>query len=409
MGKSTLFNRLVGSAAAITSSIAGTTRDWLEASMEIEGRTVRLADTGGWNAGGELGSRLDEAVSRLLSRAEAAVFVVARDAAVHEDDLRLADAIRRAGTTALAVCNKCDRAEEDAAAWEWSRLGLGTALPVSAVRNRNLSELRRRIAALSAAAPEPAAAKAARGILLGQPNVGKSSLFNALIEEERSLVDAAPGTTRDPVVGQAQLAGSQWEFVDTAGVSHRQEAGDAIARDSQDRALRSLVGADVAVLVLDLTLPLVRQDLRLASEAESAAPCIAVALNKVDLLDPGQAEKLLPEAVAFLHKRFPGLGRLPVLMTSAVTGEGVGALRRVLGDLLELRRTRVSPQALAGVAFAWPSPGKPWIVRQSASSPPAFSVVAPRGEKLGVRFVANRIREAFGFHGVPVLIRWAKK
>ncbi len=412
VGKSTLFNRLVGEAAAITSPIAGTTRDWLEAEADADGQMVRLADTGGWNAGGAVGDRLDELVRRLLSRAGAVIMVVSRDMNPHADDMALANAVRKAGPPVLAVCNKCDQPGHDAVSWEWSRLGLGAALPVSAARNRNMAELRRRIAALlssPATEPETRHAKPARGILLGQPNVGKSSLFNALLEEERSLVDAAPGTTRDPVVGATILAGSRWDLVDTAGVTRRRDTEDAIAKDAQARALRSLQGSDVAVLVLDLTVPLARQDLRLASEIEAEFPCLAVALNKVDLLEPGRPAELLPKAVEFLHKRFPGLGRFPVLMTSAVSGEGIPALRHVLADLMHLRGTHVSPQALAGTAHDWPSPGKAWLLRQTGTNPPTFSVVAPPGAKLGVRFVSNRLREAFGLHGVPVRIRWGHR
>jgi GTP-binding protein len=413
VGKSTLFNRLVGEAAAITSPIAGTTRDWLESEANADGRMVRLADTGGWNAGGAVGDHLDELVRRLLAKAGAVIMVVSRDMNPHADDMALANAVRKAGPPVLAVCNKCDRPGDDAVSWEWSRLGLGAALPVSAAQNRNLSELRRRIAALLSSpdpGPVPAGrAKPALCILLGQPNVGKSSLFNALLEEERSLVDAAPGTTRDPVIESAILAGSRWDLVDTAGVSRRRDSGDAIAKDAQSRALRSLQGSDVAVLILDLTVPLARQDLRLASEIEAEFPCLAVALNKVDLLEPGRSAELLPKAVEFLHKRFPGMGRFPVLMTSAVSGEGVPALRQVLADLMHLRGAHISPQALAGTAHDWPSPGKAWILRQTGTAPPTFSVIAPPGAKLGVRFVANRLREAFGLHGVPVRIRWGHR
>jgi len=410
VGKSTLFNRLVGAAAAITSPVAGTTRDWLEADTIIEGGQVRLADTGGWNAGGAVGDRLDEMVRRLLARAGGAIMLVGRDTNPHADDLALANAIRKAGTPVLAVCNKCDRPEDDATAWEWSTLGLGPALPVSAARNRNLSELARRIAVLPAnQSPSDsglATGRAARGVLLGQPNVGKSSLFNALLEEERSLVDAVPGTTRDPVVESAELAGSRWDLVDTAGVSRRRAPDDAIAKDAQSRALRSLHRADVAVLILDLTVPLARQDLRLASEIEAQRPCLAVALSKVDLLDAERLPKLLPEAVAFLHRRFPGLGRFPVLMTSAVSGYGIPALRQVLADLLRLRGITIPATALADVSHDWPSPGKAWVVQQTDTAPPAFSVLAPPRSKASARFVANRLREAFGLHGVPVIIRW---
>src|SRR6185503_8251709 len=303
---------------------------------------------------------------------------VAANEAAGDDDASLAAVIRQRGLPVILVCNKCDRPDVDAAAWEFSRLGLGQPMPVSAVIPRNMAELRSRIAVLAlmrpgADADAPAAggdpAPAARGILLGQPNVGKSSLFNAMLEAERSLVHDAPGTTRDPVHATLRAGATVWELVDTAGVSRRIRDQEAMHRDAQRLSVKSLDRADVSLLVLDLTIPFARQDLRLADEAAAHGAGMAVALNKCDLLDRVDVERLRTEGTEFLLKRFAQLGRFPVLLTSATTREGIPALLAAMAELLRLRRIRIPSDARAEAAFGWPTTGAPWRVRQTEVAP----------------------------------------
>lgn len=436
VGKSTLFNALVRRSAAITSSVPGTTRDWLEGDMEAGGGRIRIADTCGWGSEGELGRLMDAGLGEMLRSTSMTVMVVDAHAPLQEDELRLANMLRRLGTPALLVLNKCDSPEDDATAWEFSRLGLGAPLPVSAMRHRNLGELRRRIA--SGLSPDSAATggegaspgqAAPRCVLLGQPNVGKSSLFNAILQKPRSLVHAAPGTTRDPVSAMLDLDGRDWELVDTAGVSARwkhsrsrgapegdaaedrqpgNDAGkDAIMRAAQGRSIRSLEGADVVVLLLDVTCPLARQDLRLAQTATRGGAALAVALNKCDLLTDARRRGLRREASEYLVGRFPELGRFPMVFSSAVTGMGLESLAAAVTALSAMRRTRLSPQALADAAYDWPSSGRPWRLRQTGAAPLVFSAAPPPGNKLGPRFVSNRLREAFGLHGVPIFIQFS--
>lgn len=410
VGKSTLFNKLAGRAAAMTSPIPGTTRDILETPVDVEDGSLTVADSAGWGTRGTLGKRQDAVLSRYLGGADAALLVVSADVLPQADDFALAAMLRTKGIRTLVVCNKADTAEDEPGAFEYARLGLGVPLPVSAILGRRIAELRARLGSLRDGASEPAlAAPAGRGVLLGQPNVGKSSLFNALLEEERSLVHDEPGTTRDPVEGRTELGGAAWRLIDTAGVSRRGKFDVGLSKESQDRSLRMLAGTDVVVLVLDLSEPMARQDLRLADEAVNAGAALAVALNKVDLLAEKKRKSLLPEAVKFLHERFPTVGKFPVLLTSAVKGDGVAALRETMAALGRLRHFRASPDALADEAFDWPSAGKPWNVRQTAVNPPTFHVRTPPGTTLGPRFVSNRLREALGLHGVPILIRWSKK
>jgi GTP-binding protein len=404
VGKSTLFNTLVRRAAALTSPVAGTTRDWIEAELTVDGRTLQLVDSCGWGSGGSLGELMDASLERALAGADAVVFVVAANEAAGQDDASLAAVIRQRQLPVMVVCNKCDRPDVDAAAWEFSRLGLGQPLPVSAVIPRNMAELRTRVAVLASVPAHPLEAPSARGIFLGQPNVGKSSLFNAMLEAERSLVHDVPGTTRDPVHATLKAGATRWDLVDTAGVSRRIRDQDAMHRDAQRLSLKSLEDADVALLVLDLTVPFARQDLRLADRAAELGAGMAVALNKCDLLPREDVERLRTEGTEFLLKRFAQLGRFPVLLTSATTREGVPALLAAMEELLRLRRVRIPSDALAAAAFGWPSTGTPWRVRQTEVAPLRFSVRVPFGIRLNDRFVVNRLRDSFGLHGVPIII-----
>ncbi len=410
VGKSTLFNRLARRPASITSPVPGTTRDILESPMDLEEGALTVADSAGWGTAGSMGRRQDDALTRYLRSADAAILVTCADVPPQADDIALAAILRRLGHPVLVVCNKADTPQAEPGAFEYARLGLGLPLPVSAMNGRRIAELRSRLGALTKLeAGARDADTTGRGVLLGQPNVGKSSLFNALLEDERSLVHDEPGTTRDPVEAQALVGDTMWRLVDTAGVGRHGRHAGALDRESQDRSLNALDGADVVVLVLDLRESMARQDLRLADAAVDAGASLAVALNKSDLLPPGRRKSLLPEAMTFLHERFHAVGKFPVLLTSATQGEGVAALRETMAALRGLRGLRAAPEALADEAFDWPSPGKPWVVRQTATHPPTFHVRTPPGTKLGPRFVANRLREALGLHGIPILVRWSKK
>jgi len=408
VGKSTLFNALTRGAGAITSNEPGTTRDWLEGTADLEGTGITVVDTCGWGMKTELGILMDESLSAVLAKADLAIFAVSAREPLQEDEMRLVALLRKSSLPMLLVCNKCDSPGDDAASWEFARLGLGAALPISALRRRNLAELTGRMSQLIAAGPRETGEDrpGLACVMLGQPNVGKSSIFNTLLGYRRSLVHSEPGTTRDPVKASMGKGKDKWEIVDTAGVVRRwKHAHGALVRDASSRGLRHLKGADVVALVLDATVPLGRQDLRLAQEAVGGGAGIAVALNKCDLLPPSDVVRLRAEAPPFLAKRFPDVGRFPMLPCSAVTGESMADLKAAVIELARLRRIRIPADELADLAFKWPTSGRSWRVRQTGAAPLVFAVDGPSGVHLGPRFVVNRIRDKFGLHGVPLLVK----
>ena len=372
---------------------------------------MRLVDTGGYGMDGALGKAVDRMVGKVLRNANVVAPMVEAGVTDSDEDLRMAEAVRKLGVPAVVVCNKCDREADDTLSWEHARLGLGAPVPISALRHRNLSELVSALcAAASAGQPDgedgpDAPATMPRVVILGRPNVGKSSLFNRLSGDERSLVHPEPGTTRDPVSVRAEFAGKSWEVVDTAGVGRGWKHERGPQGNAQERSLLAVGKADVVVLVLDLTEQFGRQDLRLASEAVEKGSALAVMLNKADLVPASRLPDEKRKAVEYLHERFHDLGRFPVLVGSALTGEGSRALGEVVSQLSRRRAFRFAPAMLAEACYEWPTPGNAWKVVQSGDSPPTFTVSAPVSRP-DVRFVRNRLRESLQLHGIPIRVRW---
>jgi len=413
VGKSTIFNALVAEERAIVSPEPGTTRDWQEGVVGIGSARIHLVDTGGYGMKGDLGKSVDRIVASVMKRASVIAPVVEAGVADSDEDLRMAEAVRRLGLPSVVICNKCDRESDDDLSWEHARLGLGSPVPISALKHRNLGELAAALAAaaLSGEEGEPSEedagsmARDSRVVIMGRPNVGKSSLFNRLSGDERSLVHDQPGTTRDPVLTTAQFAGKSWEMVDTAGVGRGWKWEGGAQGSAQAMSLKAVHKADVVVLVLDLGEPLGRQDLRLASEAVEKGAALAVMLNKADLVPTVRLPEEKRKAAEFLHERFAELGRFPVIVGSALSGEGCRALGEAVSQLSRRRVLQFAPGLLVESSFDWPTPGNAWKVVQTGVSPPEFTVSSPVRSP-DPRFVRNRLREALRLHGIPLRIKW---
>ena len=431
VGKSTLFNRLLARRRAITASMPGVTRDIVEEEFVLAGMPLRLLDTGGvGDDAGEFGAVVAERALAAADDAVAIMLVVAVEGITPEDE-RLADRLRAASDRVVVVVNKVDHPGREAAMWDFYRLGYETVIGVSAAHGRNISALReelargirrRRPAAGSAEVAQSTAA-VIRLVIGGKPNTGKSTLLNRLLGEERALVSATPGTTRDPLSGRLDHGGVQIELIDTAGMRRRSKVQDAVEYYAVNRGAAALAGADVAVLLVDASEGLAEQDKRIAAIAMRRGVAVLIGLSKWDMLaeqpEPlAEQPDLLAAAVDRIRFQFPLLHFAPVLPLSGQTGYGVDGM---LTKAVELHRqlnltisTGKLNQAIAGWAREYVPTfrGREIRVRyatQTGTNPVRFVCFlnhARGGDAAYRRFLENRIRRELGFSEVPLAVEF---
>jgi GTP-binding protein len=425
VGKSTLLNRLFGKRVAIVEERPGVTRDRKEVAVEWAGRPFRLVDTGGWMPGGDA---LDQKVSaqseRAMAEADVLLVVVDVTVGVADEDARVAEVVRRTGRPALLVVNKVDDPGREALVWEFLGLGLGDPFPVSALHGRGsadlLDELLRRLPEPTGADPatdedgaggEPGDEDEVRGTsvaLVGRPNVGKSTLFNRLIGEERSVVHDVPGTTRDSIDTIVDTEVGPIRFIDTAGMRRRARIDEGTEYYSLVRALRAVDEADIALLVVDSTVGVTHQDQRLAERVDAAGCPIVVLLNKWELLDAEERADVRHQVEDRLHF----LGAVPVLQISALSGKGVHKLLPVLGGTMDDYRRRVPTtkvnQVLRDAQARQPAPDGARVLyaTQGATEPPTFTLFTNRElPKAYLRYLERSLRDAFDLGATPLKLR----
>jgi GTP-binding protein len=408
VGKSTLVNRLFGGRETIAHETPGVTRDRVELETTWRGRTFRLVDTGGFQQGARgIEALVSAQAERATQTSDLILLVVDARTGPLEQDAHLARRLRRASVPVLVVANKVDTERDEADAAAFHALGLGEPVPVSALHGRGTGDLLDRVVALlPAERPGAEAQGEPRFALVGRPNVGKSSLFNRLVGEERSVVYEEAGTTRDSVDALIVWPGGPVRFVDTAGF-RRPTRLHGVEYYSTLRAERAIERAHVAMLVLDATEGFTAEDKRLATRVMELGRAFVVVANKWDLLqDRDRTFKTLGQEVV----RF---AQASVVRTSALTGTG---LRRLPATLLELRDRwgrRVSTAAvnrsLQAAQAARPAPGgvRYRYGTQTGSGPPSFVLFGGRSPGAGYeRFLENRMRREFGFEGVPIRLRF---
>jgi GTPase len=426
VGKSTLVNRIFGRRTAIVEERPGVTRDRKEVDAEWRGVPFRLVDTGGWLAGGDA---LDEKVSRQSERAiaDAHVVLLVVDAVtgITEEDARAADAVRRiAKGPVMLIVNKVDDAGREHLIWEAMSLGLGEPVAVSALHGRGAGDLLDRVVEAlpepSAPTEDPSAEGAARdrddGVvsvaLVGLPNVGKSTLFNRLIGEERAVVHDLPGTTRDTVDTVVETDAGPIRFVDTAGMRRKAKIDEGTEYYSMVRALQAVDASDVTLLVVDATIGVTAQDQRLAERIDAAGSPLVVLLNKWDLLDTEAKAEVRWQVGQRLHF----IGEAPVLTISALSGKGVQRLMPALEASLEVYHRRVPTrqvnEVIRAAQQAQPGPHgvKVLYATQAATDPPTFTLFANREvPRTYLRYLERKLREAFEFGSTPLTMRVRKR
>jgi GTP-binding protein len=423
VGKSTLFNRLVGKDLAIVHDEPGVTRDRHYADAHVHGRDVVVVDTGGFDpeATDPRGVGIVRGVEAAISEADAILCVFDGTAPPTPGDREAVELLRRSGKAVLYAANKVDGAEKAYEANELFRLGIDRLFYVSALHGRGLAELEGALVdVLPAPTPEAPTdgAEMPRIAIVGRPNAGKSSLFNRLAGEERSIVDDRPGTTVDPVDTIVQIAGRPAAIVDTAGIRRKSRVSGGVEAVSVLRAIRAIGRADVVVLLCDASDTVAEQDARLLGLCASRARAVVIGLSKADLLDAAAQKKAAENA----RDTFHFAAWAPSVLVSARTGKGLPELERTIIEAWESFHRRVTTSELnrffQDVLETTPPPThggrapRLYYVTQAETAPPVFVVMcnAPEAVKASYRrFVANRIRSTFGFEAVPVVIHFRSR
>jgi GTP-binding protein len=432
VGKSTLFNRIVGEQAAIVENQPGVTRDRKELDAEWLGVPFRVIDTGGWMPGGDdLESKVSKQVEAAVDEADLVLFVVDASVGGREDDEAVANWLRRGGHETLVVANKADNNQRETDLWQFLSLGLGDAVPVSALHGRRAGDLLDVVLErlgdkavfvdpVDEQDREPSDdqwsagdGKPPRVAIVGRPNVGKSTLFNRLVGQDRSVVHDIAGTTRDAIDTLVETADGPIVFVDTAGMRRRAKIDDAAEYYSLVRALRAIDDADIALLVIDATEGVTGQDQRLAERVDAAGCPIVVLLNKWELVDDPDRRLGIDNE---LSRKLAFLGDAPVLKISALTGKGVHKLRPVLAGAIEQYHRRVPTRevnkVIADAQQRQPAGGgaKVLYAVQGATDPPTFTLFVNRElPQHYVRYLERMIREAFSFGSTPLKLRVRKR
>jgi len=417
VGKSTLFNRLVGRRLALVDNTPGVTRDRREGQGRIADLTFKVVDTAGLEdaAPGSLAGRMQTQTERALADADVAFLVIDAREGVTETDRHFADWLRRSGKPVVLLANKAEGRAGLPAIGEAYRLGLGDPVPVSAEHGEGLAELYDRLAPFSRSDDTEAAAaeKPLQLAIVGRPNVGKSTLVNRLIGEDRMLTGPEAGITRDAIAVDWIWSGRRLRLVDTAGLRRKPRVEGKLEQLSVGDALRSIRFAEAVVLVTDALQPLERQDLTIARLVEEEGRALVLALNKWDAVEEPAA--LLKSLHARISTSLPQLHGVAMIPVSALTGFGLDKLMRAISAAGETWKRRIATgdlnRWLEEMQQKHPPPlvtGRRLRLRyitQVNTRPPTFALFASKPSELPDsyrRYLVNALRRDFDLPGTPI-------
>ncbi len=430
VGKSALFNRLINRRQSLVDASPGLTRDRLYGDVTWGGRTFRIVDTGGleFSSGDRMQQAIASQVILAMEEASVALFLLDGRDGLLPLDRQVSDWLRRLGKPVLPVVNKIDGDVKPEGIYEFAELGLGSPWAVSSLHGLGIGELLDAVVErlppetpvpVTETVPGTDVQKAAvRIAIVGRPNVGKSSLLNRILNQERVLVDDRPGTTRDPVETEFNYKGQRFIWIDTAGVRARKTVKTLVDVVSRIKALEVITTADVCVGVLDATVGVLRDDMRLLDQVISAGKPLVLAVNKWDLLPRSADPKQLAAAVA---RRAPFLRFSPAIATSAKTGFQVLKLIEQAAGLAVQSRKRLTTAEVRAIFEILRNDGKAppglrhaHLIRlsQVGAGPPSFHLMArTRGKFTGpdANYVEKILREQGGFEGTPVRVKFLVK
>ncbi|MBI3994419.1 MAG: ribosome biogenesis GTPase Der [Nitrospirae bacterium] len=428
VGKSTLFNRILGQRVAIVEDIPGVTRDRNYAEAAYSGRSFILVDTGGLDptakSGGSILSQVKAQTELAIREADILIMLFDGREGVTPLDQEIASLLRRLKKPIFYAINKIDTPKSEPLTAEFYRLGIKTIYPVSAEHSKGVDELLEAIQPLlppsQAESPEDLSPALPRIAVMGRPNVGKSTLINALLGEDRHVTDATPGTTRDSIDSLVRYNDKTYHFIDTAGIRRRGKIERGLERYSLSRALTAIERCDIAVIVLDATEGIVEQDTKIIGRVLKARKGCLILVNKWDLRksDPKAVEKVRSE----LKRRLSFIPYAPILFISALKETPVKEIFEKMDLIVAAYSRRISTGALnrafeqAVSAAPPPQPaGRPVklnYITQAESRPPTFVIFSNRPEQVKdpyLRYLENFLRQMFDFTGTPLAIRLRKK
>jgi GTP-binding protein len=433
VGKSTLFNRLIGERRAIVQNEPGTTRDRVYGSTDWNGVDFTIIDTGGLQEETDLPADETE-LRRLIHRqtrnqanvaiAEADVIVMVADARTGPtpQDIEIAEMLRRANKPVVLAANKAERSDIRFEAYEFYELGLGEPIPISAYHGNGTGDLLDRVVeeVPNADELEEEEVEGPKIAIVGRPNVGKSRLLNALLGQERAIVSDEPGTTRDSLDTVIDWEGQQVTLIDTAGIRRRGRVDEGIERFSVMRSMRAIDRADVVLLVIDATEEFTAQDLHIAGYVEDQKKGMIVIVNKWDLVE--KDTYTMDDYRAKAKRQLDFMPYAPVLFISAKTGQRVARVMEGALEVVDERNRRVSTAALNKVlkeaVAKHPPPSKPgkWVrffyATQADVAPPTFVFFCNEPKMIHFsyrRYIENELREAFGFAGTPLRLSFRSR
>ena len=418
VGKSTLFNRIAGSRIAIVSDTPGTTRDRVSVDAEWLDRRFMLIDTAGIedvpSAELQLWDEVRTQTERAIHTADAVIMLVDSAAGVTASDYDAAELLRRSGKPYVLAANKTDNTTRLAELYTFASLGMGEAIPISAYHDIGVAEMMDEVFQHVDDDPEDeVTGDVIRVAIAGRPNVGKSAIFNALTHEQRSIVSAVPGTTRDTVDAVYEYQNRPMMFLDTAGLRRRGKTEQGIEKYSAIRTIGAIERSDVTILVLDAEEFVTAQDTHIGGYARDAHKSGIVIVNKWDL--SREIGTSFEEAMDEIKDRFKFIVGAPVLLTSALTGRGINRIPDAIIRTFAQFTKRVEANQLSKTLYAalgdrpLPAHGRRRVrisaIEQVAIRPPTFVITCKNAEFLHFsykRYLENRMRDAFGFQGSPI-------
>jgi len=416
VGKSTLFNRMIKQRKAIVDDRPGVTRDRLYAPCQWNRREFLLVDTGGFvqNADEEISAQVSNQVLVAIDQADVVVLVVDTAVGVQLEDRNIAAKLKRHGKKTIVAANKADSEKASLDTAEFYKLGLGEVYGISAANGRGIGDF---MDALIKALPLTEDAEAAESglkiVIVGRPNVGKSSLFNAIMGENRQIVSSIPGTTRDSIDSQVTINGREYIFIDTAGLRKKAQFPDSLEYWTSVRSLKAIERSDIVLVVLDTNEGITVGDIKIADYADQLGKGVIFIANKWDLVDGFPQEDFR----AFVRAQAPMLSYIPVVFTSALKGAGIDKIITAINDVDFERNKRLKTSELNDFLKQTLAKRQPPArmgklikfnyVTQAADPPPTFvffctfpKFVDPSYK----RFLENQLREKFGFVGTPLTL-----